>query len=210
MNCDRLAPAYRWFEYAAFGTRLERHRFRFLSEVSDCRRALLLGDGDGRFAARLLNSNPKVNIDSVELSSGMIGQATRRISTAADPARIRFIQQDALCARLNRAYDLVVTNFMLDCLCTPDADRLITSVADTVEDRAFWIVTEFQKPEAVLPRWHANVWLTAMYGFFRIATGLRTCSLPEYHPALHKVGFTLKQAECSMAGLITSELWARL
>ncbi len=72
MNCDRIARPYRWIEYLAFGRKLERHRFRFLSGATHSRSALLLGDGDGRFIAALAHNNPSVRIDSIESSANMV------------------------------------------------------------------------------------------------------------------------------------------
>ncbi len=51
VNCDRIARWYRWIEYAGFGRALERRREAFLDDVSDARRVLALGDGDGRALA---------------------------------------------------------------------------------------------------------------------------------------------------------------
>ena len=53
---DRLARPYRWMEYLSFGRALERCRFHFLPQLADTRSAMLLGDGDGRFAERLLRA----------------------------------------------------------------------------------------------------------------------------------------------------------
>jgi ubiquinone/menaquinone biosynthesis C-methylase UbiE len=53
---DRLARPYRWMEYLSFGRALERCRFQFLPQLAHTQHALLLGDGDGRFAERLLRA----------------------------------------------------------------------------------------------------------------------------------------------------------
>ncbi len=46
-NFNRLAQIYRWLEYLSFGPFLWRCRIRFLPDLAHCRRALVLGDGDG-------------------------------------------------------------------------------------------------------------------------------------------------------------------
>jgi hypothetical protein len=53
-NFDRIARPYRWLEYLTLGRSLERAREVFLPLLKDRRQALILGDGDGRFTARLL------------------------------------------------------------------------------------------------------------------------------------------------------------
>src|SRR6185437_1080687 len=54
---DRLARVYRWMEWLSFGPYLSRCRRAFLPQLRDARRALVLGDGDGRFTAALLRRN---------------------------------------------------------------------------------------------------------------------------------------------------------
>src|ERR1700742_2247424 len=79
MNCDRIARWYHAAELLAFGGALQACRTMYVSEVSDCRRALLCGDGDGRFLAKLLRSNSKVRVDVVDLSERMTALAERRV-----------------------------------------------------------------------------------------------------------------------------------
>ena len=57
-NFDRIARLYRWGEYALLGPALERTRNHLLPLLAIRRNALVLGDGDGRFLARLLSQNP--------------------------------------------------------------------------------------------------------------------------------------------------------
>ncbi len=60
MNCDLIAPHYWWIERLGMGRALERRRTCFLPELEQARRALVLGDGDGRFLRELLRRNPVV------------------------------------------------------------------------------------------------------------------------------------------------------
>ena len=80
MNCDRIAPFYRIFETAAFGRRLQKHRLVYLTAAAEKRRALILGDGDGRFTEVLTRAYPNLQIDSLELSAGMIAEARKRLT----------------------------------------------------------------------------------------------------------------------------------
>src|SRR5579883_1010405 len=62
MNCDAIAPWYRWLEYGAFGRALERTRFHYLAELKPSRKALMLGEGDGRFLAAFSQRFPETEI----------------------------------------------------------------------------------------------------------------------------------------------------
>ena len=72
VNFDPIARPYRWLEYLSFGRELERRRFRYLPEVKSARRALVLGDGDGRFLAALVRQGGEVSVDYVDLSARML------------------------------------------------------------------------------------------------------------------------------------------
>ena len=210
MDCDKIARPYRWIEYLAFGRKLERHRFHFLSAAGDSRRALLLGDGDGRFAAALAASNPSVQIDSIESSANMIQAAKRRLrkKPISNPGRIHFIQADALHATLQPdRYDLVVTNFFLDCFSTEQVVRLVETVTAACGRGALWLISDFRQPPKGWRALHAKIWLWTMYLFFRLTTHLETSRLPVYKKELESAGFALESSYYSMAGLICSERW---
>jgi len=62
---NRLAPFYRWMEWFTFGPFLWKCRIAFLPEMRSRKSALILGDGDGRFTARLLSDNPHILVNAV-------------------------------------------------------------------------------------------------------------------------------------------------
>ena len=70
-NFDRLAGVYRWMEWLSFGPHLGRCRRAFLLEMTESRRALVLGDGDGRFTAALLRQNKAIQVDAVDVSQAL-------------------------------------------------------------------------------------------------------------------------------------------
>jgi len=206
MNCDPIAPWYRWLEYAGFGRALERRRVAFLNEVSGARRVLVLGDGDGRALAELIRHAPYAHIDCVDRSERMLHLARRRVdATGVGARRVVFHHADALNVALpDAAYDLIVTHFFLDCLDEPSLARLLERVGPAARPSARWLVSEFRQPAL----W-ATVLVKGLYLFFRITTGLRTRRLADHHPVFARHGFRHSLAESSWKGLLTSELWVR-
>lgn len=197
MNCDRIARCYRWLEYAGFGRALERRRQAFLADVSGARRALVLGDGDGRALTALLAAAPDAQIDYVDLSPRMLELARAR----AGSDRVTYHHADALTTPLPAAeYDLIVTHFFLDCFEEEDQARLIERVSHAATPQARWLVSEFRK-QGLLVR--------ALYLFFRAATGLKTQRLVDHHPLFQQHGFRLTRNEAAWRGLLASELWTR-
>ena len=197
MNADRLAPIYRWIEYAAFGHLLETCRFFFLPHLRSAGRILILGEGDGRFLAQLLRVNCHAAIDIVETSQAMIARARARIP-AQDTARVTFHAFPP-----DLPYDAIVTHFFLDCLTPAEARDLIGTVNST--PTATWIVSEFHIPPKGWPRFHAQCWIAAMYAFFRWTTGLRVRAIPPYEAMLAAQGFLRLETNTWRWGLVKAE-----
>jgi SAM-dependent methyltransferase len=195
VNCDGIARWYRWLEYAGFGRALERRREAFLSDVSDARRVLAMGDGDGRALVALVAAAPRACVDYIDVSPRMLELARIRVGTE----RVAYRNEDARAAQLPAAeYDLIVTHFFLDCFDETELEPLIQRLASAATPGARWLISEFR----------GNGWLVrALYLFFRIATGLRTRHLVDHHPLLKRSGFRLLCCKNTWQGLLASELW---
>ena len=209
MNAGRIAGIYQRLEYAAFGSALEHARFAFLSSASGARRILILGEGDGRFLARLLASNPYCRVTIVEMSDRMIDVALRRLPVD-QRSRVEFHRLDAAADALpDGPFDLAVSHFFFDILSCRDAGAVIPKVSSLLEPGAAWLISEFQVPNTGFQRLHARLWLRAMYVFFSITTALRVSGLPPYRKMLEACGFTEIEHSESRFGLIRSQRWRR-
>ncbi|MGD1094256.1 MAG: class I SAM-dependent methyltransferase [Bryobacteraceae bacterium] len=206
MNCDPIARWYRWLEYIGFGGELERRRLAFLPEVAAARRVLVLGEGDGRFLVRLVEQNLGASIDYLDLSDRMLALARERAGTD----QVAYHQGDAMTFPLPSAeYDLVVTNFFLDCFEEADAVRLVERISAAAKPRARWLIAEFRQPDRGWQALWARLWLRTLYLFFRVTTGLKTSRLVDHHPILGQSRFRIERAESALFGLLASELWTR-
>jgi ubiquinone/menaquinone biosynthesis C-methylase UbiE len=154
---------------------------------------------------------PQLEIDAFDLSTSMNAIARDRIARSQPKAwesRIRILDADALAQPLaEHHYCAVFTHFFLDCFSEQQLASFLPSLRRAMCPGAIWIISEFQLPAAGLKRWHALVWLNAMYAFFQIATELRTTHLPNYAPLLAAEGWCLSNGMTSMADLVSSELW---
>jgi SAM-dependent methyltransferase len=210
-NFDALAPAYQALERLTFGGLLHWCRTAHLDRLSECRRALILGDGDGRFLAELLRANPEVEVDSLDISPGMVALARKR--TAAIPGaagRVRFVVADARTDPLPaNGYDLVVTNFFLDCFRPKELAAVVRRVTDACAPAALWVDGDFRVPSAGWQRPAAKVALAVMYGFFSLATRLPARRLIDPAPLLAAAGFTLTEEVSRLRGFLSARLWVR-
>ena len=209
-NFDRLAGIYRWMELASFGPWLWRCRCAFLGELGQSRRALILGDGDGRFTACLLRTNPDLQIDAVDVSAAMLRALVRRAGRHA--TRVRTYAADARQWKPSEPiqvcpYDLVVTHFFLDCLTTAEVRALAAMVRPTLSFDAVWVVSEFAVPVGWFGRFIARPLIWLLYWAFGWMTGLAVRRLPNHRAALEQAGFKLQFGRQWLCGLLVSELW---
>jgi ubiquinone/menaquinone biosynthesis C-methylase UbiE len=195
---------YRWAEYASLGRKLEHAREFFLPWLTECRSVLALGDGDGRFLARLLRQNREARAVAVDSSAEMLRLLRGRCGT-----RVRTVRRSALEAVAEAGTDLVVTHFFLDCFGQEDVDGLAMRVAGQVAPGTLWVVSDFGVPRVRWVRPIAAVYVRSLYLAFRILTGLRVTRLPDPQRAMAHAGFTRLERREFLLGLIYTELWKR-
>jgi ubiquinone/menaquinone biosynthesis C-methylase UbiE len=210
-NFDLVARPYRWLEYLTLGPVLQHCRVHYLPSLLRQKKALILGDGDGRFLSRLLAANPHLHADAVDLSETMLKLLRSRCEAAAPnaTARLNTHQTDAL-AFSNASpekYDLVVTHFFLDCLTQPDLEALILRTSPTLAPKALWLVSDFRIPSTGPMRLPAKLLTRTLYLVFHILTGLRTSHLPDHTAPLTQAGLTRISYHHRLSGLLTTELW---
>jgi SAM-dependent methyltransferase len=207
-NFDPIARPYRWLEYITLGRALEQCRLHYLPSLLKRKRALVLGDGDGRFLAQLLAQNPRLHADAIDTSATMLELLRKRCEAVAPnaSARLNTHQSDALTCPLDPPYDLIVTHFFLDCLTQPDLDTLVNRIAPTLSPGALWLVSDFQIPSGLM-RLPAKILVGALYLAFRILTALRTTQLPDHASPLQQAGLTRIAHRHRLGGLLITELW---
>jgi ubiquinone/menaquinone biosynthesis C-methylase UbiE len=207
VNFDRVARPYRWLEYLSFGPWLARCRSAQLARLTRARRALLLGDGDGRFLARLLAANPTVTADVVDSSHAMLMLLERRLRRSGGGQRICLHHADALTWNPTGSYDLIVSHFFLDCFLPHQLEQLFDSVLPQALPGAQWVISEFAIPRNPFAACFARGIIRWLYRAFGWTTGLRVRDLPDYAAPLLRRGLILTQDQSYIAGLLCSQLW---
>ncbi len=210
-NFDPIARAYRWMEYLSFGSTLERCRFYFLAVCVDARRGLVLGDGDGRFTARLLATNRAVQIDAVDASAVMLGLLKHRALAAEDgEGRLRTIHADLRDFIPDRdGYDLIVSHFFLDCLTDEDLERMVARIGPYLTPDATWIVSEFSVPQKGWRSMAAGALIRFLYLAFKTMTHLDVRQIPDYASVLASNGFVRQQQIQFLGGVLSAERWRK-
>jgi SAM-dependent methyltransferase len=211
MNFDRLAAHYHWMERLFAGGLMQRCRTAFLSRTTNRRRALLVGEGTGRFLVELLRFNPQIRITCVEHCEGMIQQTRQRLSAEKlDCARIQFQQRDVLdWTPPSEKCDLLVTNFFLDCFRAEQLQMLVPLLAESTAADAVWLLADFRMPESGWRRGRAKAILALLYAFFKCTTALSANCLTPPDSFLSDAGFKLAERRLASFGLVHADLWVR-
>lgn len=209
-NFDRVARLYRWAEYLFLGPLLTRTRNHFLPQLTAARHALVLGDGDGRFLARLLRQEPHLEAIAVDTSVTMLELLRRRCAFAGTRLDVLQASATSLPQALDLSQtDLIVTHFFLDCLTDVELTQLAQGLASAVPQGCRWVVSDFSIPQRQPWRSLGRVYIRLLYFAFRVLTGLRPQTLPHIQAALQAAGFHSISRAKHLRGLLYSELWER-
>jgi ubiquinone/menaquinone biosynthesis C-methylase UbiE len=212
----RLARIYRWMEYLSFGPYLQQCRVLRLREMASCRRALVYGDGDGRFLAELVRRVPQIRVPQIQVaavdgSEEMLRRAAQRLPSSAP---VRLVQADALAyeaAALPEApFDLIVSHFFLDCFDEEDLATLLMRVNAASSEGAVWVVSDFAVPQRPVARQAGWLVVSGLYLVFGLLTGLRTRRLPDHGRVMGEAGWSLDDRRTLLQGLLISERWRRV
>jgi SAM-dependent methyltransferase len=212
VSFDTLAPWYRTLEWIAFGDDLQRCRSACLGEIVAPRRALIVGEGNGRFLCALLRAHPEVEVDCVDASQRMLRLAQQRLERERPDRRqrVRFLQHDFTSwTAPERHYDLLVTHFFLDCFAEAPLAVVVRKLAEAATERACWLLADFCVPAQGVARLRAQAWLAVMYRFFRITAGIGARRLVDPTPFLRSEGFALAREHSFRKGMLKSEMWRR-
>jgi ubiquinone/menaquinone biosynthesis C-methylase UbiE len=211
VSFDALAPWYRTLERIAFGDDLQRCRVACLGEIAAPRRAVIVGEGNGRFLCELLRLHPEVEVDCIDASQRMLQLARRRVEDEL-PDRagcVRYLHQDiTLWVAPEHHYDLVVTHFLLDCFADAALTGIVKKLARAATDDANWLLADFCIPPRGIARFRARRWLAAMYFFFRVTARIEASELIDPTPFLQREGFVLARQYFFKKGMLKSEMWS--
>jgi ubiquinone/menaquinone biosynthesis C-methylase UbiE len=206
---DHVARVYRWVEYASLGPLLERARNHFLPQLRECRRAMALGDGDGRFLARLMVQNPTLQSVAIDTSAAMLELLRRNcVRTSAGAGnRLTLLHASALDQTPAPETDLIVSHFFMDCLTQAQLNALTQSYARALGPGTWWVISDFALPRSVWLRSFAWIYIRSLYLAFRLLTGLRVTRLPNTQEALEHAGFARMERKDFVGGLVYTEIW---
>ncbi|MCO8121922.1 class I SAM-dependent methyltransferase [Stieleria sp. TO1_6] len=206
---DRLAAPYRWLEYVAFGRRLQQARVALLSQLPPLRRAMFLGDGDGRLLQQFCRRQPQCQVTSIDQSRQMLRRQLARVERVGAAQRVRFECQNA--ARYEPppgAFDLLVAPFFLDCFAESELQRLLPQWLAGLRDGGLFYFVDFTRPDR--PKWRraqADMYLAMMHQFFRWQTDLPNRELVKWDRLLDRQPLRMISTAKGLHPMLVSRLY---
>ena len=205
MNFDPVARSYHWLERLAFGGALQRCRTALLEQVDEARHVLILGEGDGRFLEAFLKRNSVATVTVIDSSAQMIALTRERVrgnqQVACYCEDLREIDLDG------HTFDLIVTNFFLDCFGESDARRVVRQVRARLSVDGRWLWSDFAIPSVGLMKVPAACVVWGLYRFFRLTTGLEATRLVNVEKIFEEMGLMRSTERMFLGGLLRTELW---
>ena len=205
---DRLAPHYWWLERLAFGDRLHWCRTALIPAVADAERVLVLGEGDGRFLAAFLAANRHASVDVIDASAAMLDLARGRVAAMPGADRVTYRVADARRLTLPpREYDLVVTNFFLDCFERRELEAVIDRIRPSLRPGGRWLVGDFAQPPGFWPGLAAQAALALMYACFKLETRIPAGRLVDAGPLMSSRGLVVVSEARRLGGFLVARVW---
>lgn len=190
---------------------MHRCRTAFLGQVPTPKNILLLGEGHGRSLVEFRRRFTNAQITCVDASAGMLTESRQQLPrNNLDVDGVAFIHADVLnWAPPPGRFDLVVTNFFLDCFRPDQLEMIIPKVAANTTPDATWLLADFQIPDVGWRRIRSRLILWLLYRFFRATTRLPASQLTRPDSFLEKAGFALHHRIESEWGLLHSDCWRK-
>ena len=208
MSFDTLAPFYRLMESVAAGKKLQRCRLAFLDEIPAPRKILLAGEGHGRSLPAFTARFPAAEITVFDFSSRML-EIARKQKPHPAPC-VEFVNTDMLTWEAPHAgYDLIVTNFFLDCFPPDQLPAVVSKLATLATPSANLLLADFEIPPHGPAKWRSRIIVALLYAFFRVVCGLKAKALVPPEADLGNAGFHLHKRLTWDWGLLKSEWWQR-
>jgi len=211
MSFDSLASLYHGMEAVLAGGKLQRSRTALLDETSEPRSILLLGEGHGRCLLTCCRRFPHARIVCLDASAKMLTVARQHLErNKIDSSGVEFIHADVLhWTAPGAGFDLIVTNFFLDCFRPDQLEHIISNIAESTTVNANWLIADFQVAASGMKRLRSRLILWAMYTFFCTVTRIPAHKLtaPDLH--LQRAGFILLRRQEFEWGLLHSDRWQR-
>lgn len=207
MSFDRIAPFYGPLENLLAGKCMHHTRSWLLEGSHQPEKVLMVGEGPGRFLELFRRRFPQTEVTVVDGSARMLDIARRRLK---DPRGVTFVHSRIEEWEASQAFDLVVTNFLLDCLPQSEMEATVEKISKWASPQAEWWIAEFNMPDRGAAKWRSRVILRLLYTMFGLVAGVRARQLHPPDDVLRRMGFHRAARKTWSWNLLKGERWNRI
>ncbi|MCJ8329163.1 MAG: class I SAM-dependent methyltransferase [Lentisphaeria bacterium] len=200
---NTLAGIYDLLSRIALLGRIQKSQLDVLAHIGPANRALIVGGGTGVFLPKLLEKLPELKIDWIDSSDKMIANTKRRL-TETQCKNIIFHSCDIADFHTDESYDLIISNFFLDCFMHEKLANIIKSLDDKLEVNGIWIVCDFKQCGLI-----SKLYIKMMYLFFRAICGIQATHISDYFKSIEMLGYKEEEKLGYMNGFIQAEKFVK-
>ena len=198
---NRIAPYYDKLARLVFGDRLERAQKTHLNMIDANSSVLIVGGGTGAILEYLEERNIRLDVDFVELSSGMIEEARNRNYKLVRPT---YYQMDIMNFKGSN-YDYILINFFFDQYNFQEAKNILNRLEIALSEDGAILFVDFIRSDKLVDK----ILLRLMYLFFHFSANLNKVELIEYNDLFS--GSNLRSIKSTAIGSnIKAEVYLRL
>ena len=190
---DIIAKYYKILEILAFGKNLLNTRLYLLTKNKSQYKILIIGEGTGSFLKYLVNCYPKSSITIID-SSNKMNKIIEKFNQTSKNENITIFKQDYLKYISAFKYDLIYTNFFLDCFKSSDVLKIVTKIKLMLNESGEWNDVEFTKSQKsnFLNHNYNKLILNILYKFFRFICKIESSSIEDVDFNYQNLGFVLE------------------
>ncbi|MBU62618.1 MAG: hypothetical protein CMI26_08960 [Opitutae bacterium] len=206
----RFARSYSILEKFVFKDTLEKARFACLDSISEAKKILLLGEGDGRFLEKLTSINKNCQITVLDASPIMLGLAKEKVPVTFQ-GKIHFCEEDVTIFPFAcEAFDVVVSHFFLDCFTEETLTALLKNISSTLHPGGKWLIADFVEPSLdTIRSINQFISLRILYVFFRLICGIEAHKVVSPNKMLKAHGLHESHCISFSKGLLKSLIYIK-
>ena len=205
---DRLAKIYWLIEWTLFGGDLQRARTCLLDTLPQCKRMLILGDGDGRYLKEFVRIQSASEVTSVDQSGVMIERQVASVNSLSCNPSIEWVHDDAKKLKFPKGeFDGLSMLFFLDCFRADEVREILPRFLGWVAPGGVIHFVDFQEPAAGWWRLRGRLYLKLMHWFFGWQTGLENRKLVNFREEFNRLSVSLVAERVTCKGLIRSSIY---
>lgn len=176
-----LAPIYDGVVFLFFGKAFSRLQQQLFCDLASAEKCLIIGGGSGEVLENAILQNLASQYYYAELSDGMIEKTKTRISRLNHSSSIEF--SNDWTSWNKESFDFIILPFVLDCYSETELHSLISTLVSCLSPKGKILFIDFnQEADFGYEAHFAKAgFITLLYAFFNIATGISAKKLPAFN-----------------------------